>query len=130
MKNVILVSLMCLMGGLVATGIGCQEVRRGVSGVMPYQETDFVLASREGRAFPIELNAGDSLVGSVQEKTGDYRALAFRISNPNGETIDEIVLKGKYNFIFKATVNGYYALHVSNFNPDSSKYIVLKYRRT
>lgn len=128
-KVILLISLICLVGGLVLTGSGCQEARRGISGVMPYHEEHFVVPEgMHAIVLPVELSDGDCLEGSVQEITGDYEVFVFWVTDPNGQTIHQANLKGKHDFVFKATVDGYYALQFTSLRYD--KQVVLKYRRT
>ncbi|GAI37329.1 unnamed protein product, partial [marine sediment metagenome] len=108
---------------------GCQEVRRGVSGVMPYHEEHFVVSEgMYATVLLVELSAGDCLEGSVQEITGDYKAFVFMVLDPNGQNVFDTELEGKYDFVFKATIDGYYKLTFASLSSD--KQVVVKYRRT
>ena len=128
-KAIVLIALTCSVGGLAVTGVACQEVRRGVSGVMPYHEEHFIVSEgMHATGFAVELSAADCLEGSVQEITGDYKAFVFLVTDPNGETIYDIELEGKHDFVFKATIDGYYALQF--ISGSSDKEVVVKYRRT
>ena len=127
-KVVLLITLTCLVGGFVVSGVSCQEVRRSVSGVMPHHEESFTISKMYDVGCAVELSAGDSLEGSVQEITGDYNAFVFWVADPNGQTIYDVELSGKQDFVFKATIDGYYSLHFYTLSDD--KHVIVKYRRT
>jgi len=62
-KGIWVLGLLCFVIGLVGASAGCQEVKRGVSGVMPYHEESFTVPALHEQPISLELNAGDSLEG-------------------------------------------------------------------
>lgn len=132
-KIVLLVGLLCLVFGLVAGSVGCKEVRRGISGAMPYHERSFTVQALSEKPISFELNSGDSLEGYVQVVSGGNLDIYFWVTDPYGEMIYRCPgrVKGRHNFIFRATFTGYYTVHFGNsFSLITDKYVIFKYRRT
>jgi len=127
-KVILAVSLFCLVFGLVAGGsVGCAQFRRSISGVLPYHEERLTTpGSQHGTAFALELSAGDRLEGSVQQVGPQRYGVVFSVVDPNGKGIYDAYIKGKDDFIFMATIDGYYAL---TFYSVDSQDLVVKYRR-
>ncbi len=133
-RVVLLVSLLCLVVGLIGGGVGCQTVRRNVSGVMPYHTMSFTVPAMHEKVVSLELSRGDSLEGSVQVVSGGNLDIKFWVIDPDGEEIYRAPgrVKGRHNFIFKAVAfDGYYTLHFDNsFSLLTAKGAIFKYRRT
>lgn len=124
---IIIVSLV-LVTAVGLGSAGCAQTRRSISGALPYHEQRLTVSKGQDIGFAVELSAGDSLEGSVQEIAGYYNAFVFWITDPNGKTVYDVELEGKHDFTFRATIDGYYALHFYSFTSD--KEAIVKYRRT
>lgn len=132
-RVVLLVSLLCLVVGLVGGSVGCQTVRRSASGVMPYHEKSFTVSAMHEQPLSLELSAGDSLEGYVQVVSGGNLDIRFWVTDPYGKTIYQAPgrVEGRHDFIFKAMADGYYTLHFDNsFSLLTDKGVIVKYRRT
>jgi len=128
-KPTLRAALLIFLAVLLALGsAGCAQSRRSISGALPYHEQRLTVSKGQDVGFAVELSAGDSLEGSVQEIAGDYNTFVFWITDPNGKSIYDVKLEGKQTFSFQATIDGYYALHFTTLTSD--KEAIVKYRRT
>jgi len=116
---------------LIGAGIysvGCRQTTRSISSVLPYHEQRLTTpGGQQAAGFALELRAGDRLEGSVQQVGAQRYGVAFSVVNPNGKGIYAIYINGKHDFVFTATIDGYYAL---DFYSVDSQTILVKYRRT
>lgn len=133
-KVILFVGLFSMIVGLIGGGVGCQTVRRNVSGVMPYHTMSFTVSPMHEKVVSLELSRGDGLEGSVQVVSGGNLDIKFWVINPDGQEIYRAPgrVKGRHNFILKAMAyDGYYTLHFDNsFSLLTDKTVILKYRRT
>ena len=62
-RLILLVGLFAMIIGLVGGSVGCQTVRRSVSGVMPYHERSFTVPALHKQPISLELSAGHRYKG-------------------------------------------------------------------
>jgi hypothetical protein len=97
----------------------------------PYSEESFAVPPAREKSLILELSTGESLEGYFQVTSGGNLDIRFWVTEPYGKTVYAARdgAKGRHDFAFKATTEGYYTLHFDNtFSLVTHKQMVLKYR--